>query len=469
MNAQSERILSAVQSDIVIIGGGGAGLAAALTAAESGVTNIVVLEKRSNLGGNTARAIGLFACESPTQAREKIIADKDELFGHAMRWAHWSRVNPRIFRAFLNKSGDTIRWLEEKGLEFNVIAFFPNQNPRVEHVPKGKGAQLTHLLAEKCRQAGVKILLDCQATKLICNSEPSISGVIAAGAEGSLQIDSKCVIMATGGFGGNKTLLENLCPHYYQDMPLRGLPLTGDGVQMAAAAGAAIDTFVSLLKEGPRVDANTWPLSGLEREPVTLWVNKNGRRYVDESAGAHPFESVNAMLNQPQKVNYSLIDSGIKLAMTGKIDGLERSLQSEINKDRVKSAHSWPEIARWMGADPDVLQSTVEEYNAFCDTGYDALFAKERRYLKALNSPPYYAIRGYPYILDTMGGIIVDEHMHALDMANHPFRGLFAAGVTTSGWESESYCSDLSGSAFGYAINSGRIAGENAAQFIQGR
>jgi fumarate reductase flavoprotein subunit len=111
-----------LEAQLVIIGGGGAGLAAAVAAAEKGVTPIVVLEKRGSLGGNTARATGLFACESPVQARERIIADRDDLFKRSMQWSHLNRINPRIFRAFLNKSGDTIRWLEKKGLEFTVIA-----------------------------------------------------------------------------------------------------------------------------------------------------------------------------------------------------------------------------------------------------------------------------------------------------------------------------------------------------------
>jgi fumarate reductase flavoprotein subunit len=122
MNPESMRYTAPLEAQLVIIGGGGSGLAAAVTAAEKGVTPIVVLEKRGSLGGNTARATGLFACESPVQTRERIIADKDDLFKRSMQWSHWNRINPRIFRAFLNKSGDTIRWLEKKGLEFTVIA-----------------------------------------------------------------------------------------------------------------------------------------------------------------------------------------------------------------------------------------------------------------------------------------------------------------------------------------------------------
>jgi fumarate reductase flavoprotein subunit len=468
MNPESMAHTTNLSAKLVIIGGGGAGLAAAVAAAEKGVTPIVVLEKRGGLGGNTARATGLFACESPVQARERIIADRDDLFKRSMQWSHWSRINPRIFRAFLNKSGDTIRWLEEKGLEFTVIAFFPNQEPRVEHVPKGKGAQLTQVLAEKCRGLGVQLLLHSSGVKILFGEKNKLSGVLAIKEDEEIEIKTRSIIIATGGFGGNKELLKKLCPLYYEDLPLRGLPLTGDGLQIAAEAGAVIEDVATLLKEGPRVDLNIWPLGGLEREPATLWVNKRGERFIDEATGSHPFESVNAVIRQPDKVCYTLLDTAIKQKMDEKMHSLDEALLKEVDKDRVKISDSWDEIANWIGANLRVLRATVDEYNTFCDQGYDAIFSKNRRYLSPLRMAPYYAIRGLPHLLDTMGGIRINEHMEVLNAQDIPIPGLYAAGVVTSGWESEIYCSDLSGSAFGYAINSGRIAGENAAGLILG-
>ena len=103
-----------LETQIAIVGGGGAGLAAAVAAAEKGA-NVIVLEKRHDLGGNSARAEGLFAAESPAQKRLKIDAPRDELFKMAMDYAHW-KLNARLVRAFIDKSGDTIRWLEQKGL-----------------------------------------------------------------------------------------------------------------------------------------------------------------------------------------------------------------------------------------------------------------------------------------------------------------------------------------------------------------
>ena len=453
-----------LEADLVVVGGGGAGLAAALTAAEKGVARIIVLEKRGGLGGNTARATGLFACESPAQKRQSITADKDQLFQRAMDWAHWSQVNPRILRAFLNKSGDTIRWLEEKGLEFNVIAFFPNQNPRVEHVPKGKGAELTQVLAGQCREAGVQLFTRTSGKRIRRGQDGKVAGVATVGGK-ELEISAGSVIIASGGLGGNKRLLKKYCPPYYDGMPLRGLPLAGDGLLMAIEAGAATEDFVTLLKEGPRVDAHTWPLRGLERDPATLWVNRDGERFIDEATGSHPFESVNAILKQPGKVCYTMLDDATRKKVGAFTPDLENLLQAEAERDRAKITSSLVDIARWIGADPVVLKATVDEYNRFCTQGYDELFAKERRYLWPLLEAPFYTIRGLPHLLDTIGGIKVNERMEVLDDRLQSIPGLYAAGVITSGWESETYCSDLSGSAFGYAINSGRIAGESAASF----
>ncbi|HDP81178.1 MAG TPA: FAD-dependent oxidoreductase, partial [Spirochaetes bacterium] len=153
-----DRVQLPEQANIVVIGGGGAGLIAALTAAEAGVSNIVILEKRGNIGGTSALAGGIFACESPVQARQNIVADRDELFHRAMDWAHWRQVDPKILRAFINRSGDTVRWLENKGLEFQLIRFYPDQVPLVQHNIVGTGARLISTIAGEARRLGVTIL-----------------------------------------------------------------------------------------------------------------------------------------------------------------------------------------------------------------------------------------------------------------------------------------------------------------------
>jgi fumarate reductase flavoprotein subunit len=471
-----------IEAQLVIIGGGGAGLAAAVEASEKGAENVIVIEKRKNLGGNTALAGGLFGCESPVQVRQRIIADRDYLFKRAMEWAHWSGVDPRILRAFINKSGDTIRWLEDKGLEFDLISLYPNQQPPVQHNPKGNGARLVRVLAQRCRELGVPLFLNSSARKILRGKRGNITGVLVMKDGGEIEIKARSVIITTGGFAGNRELMNKYFPAYRDGMACSGLPLMGDGLSLAAEAGAAIEDFATMIKEGPRYDLHAWPLMALERDPATLWVNKNGERFTDETTGFHVFESVNAVLKQPGKVSFTLLDAGIRqyfeqkglklsrpaaggAGVSGETSELEKALRSGEEKGKIKIAAGWDEIAGWIGTDHETLKATIAQYNSFCSQGYDEVFTKERKYLLPLQKAPCYAIKCRAIVLDTIGGIRINERMEVLDNKNKPIPGLYAAGVVTSGWESEVYCSELSASAFGYAINSGRIAGENATYY----
>jgi fumarate reductase flavoprotein subunit len=453
---------------LVIIGGGGAGLTAALTAAEKGLKDIVVLEKRKSPGGNSAIAGGIFACGSPVQARQKITADKDFLFKKAMDWAHWSHINPAILRAFLEKSGDTVRWLEDKGLEFMLIYFYPGQQPPVQHNPKGAGAYLIKTLLKECRAKNVQILTSSECKKIIRGRDGKTKGVIVVQNGEEIKVKAGAVVLATGGFAGNRKLLKKYFPSYWEGLELSGLPLQGDGIRLAAEAGATIEDYATMVKEGPRFDLYKWPLMHFERDPHTMWVNKQGKRFLDETTGDHVFESVNAMIEQPGKVSYALFDTKIRKKFEEKMPDIEQALKSESKKGRVKIADDWNEMADWIGADPESLKESVTRYNSFCQRGHDEDFFKEKKYLLPLKTPPYYGIRGLAVMLDTIGSVKINEHMEVLDKNKNPIPGLFAAGVVTSGWESEIYCSTLSASAFGFAINSGRIAGENAARFISG-
>ena len=145
-----------LSADVVIVGGGGAGLAAALAAAENGCKNVIVLEKAGSAAGSTAMAHDIFGAESPVQKRLGVDARKDDLFKVAMEWAHWTKINPRIVRAFIDKSGDTIGWLESKGLRFELIQYFPNQVPLVRHSVLGHGHALMKTLRDNCTQLGVR-------------------------------------------------------------------------------------------------------------------------------------------------------------------------------------------------------------------------------------------------------------------------------------------------------------------------
>ena len=499
-----------LKADLIIVGGGGAGLAAAVTAAENGCKSIIVLEKAGSPAGSTAMAHDIFGAESPVQKRMGVDARRDDLFKIAMEWAHWSRINPRLVRAFIDKSGDTIGWLEKKGLEFTLAQFFPGQVPWVRHyIVKGQGAQLMKVLRKNCEDLGVKVLTHTRGKKILRSEKGNVTGIVAETKGGEITVMTKSVIITTGGYGNNKEMLKKYCPYYQDTMTYDGVPSnTGDGIAMAIEAGAATAGLGTLVLHGPflsrkeapgmTIDAKGYDgtplkvrLAELAWEPYTIWVNKKGRRFIDEAYNLAFFAFGNALALQPDGISYSLFDSKTRRMMEEQglvrsgifgahtlhgfappaipLPGLERELRKKADKGFLKISDSWDEIANWIEAKPAVLKATIAEYNAACEHGHDTLFAKDQKYLLPLRSAPYYAVKGHGSICDAIGGVKINEHMEVLDTEDNRIPGLYAAGSTAGCWESESYCYRLTGHLVGFALNSGRISGENAVEYISGK
>lgn len=488
-----ERIeIENLKADIVIIGGGGAGLAAALAAAEKGAS-VTVLEKRG-VGGNSALAQGLFAAESQVQKREWIDCQKDDCFRKVMDYTRW-RTNPRILRAFIDKSADTIRWLEEKGLKFDCSRSYPNDAVPTWHLIDGGGARLIKVLVSESKKLGAELFTRAPVEKILTSKEGEITGVLAKKDGKDYTITTRTVIVATGGYGGNKRLLKKYCPDYRDNMKLIGIGYAGDGFRMAMELGAATEGLGVMQLFGPCIDfidrslqlrlgvspdIFTIPLLSMVSEPTVVWVNKLGKRFIDETIFGPT--GANAAVRQPDNLSYTLFDSNIvqKLTENGlfmggskfkdtrgkKLIGLERELQAHAAKGVLKIAQSWDEIANWIGANPSTLKTTINEYNNACERGYDKVFLKNRRFLVPLSTPPFYAIETRAEFHGTIGGIKINENMEVIDNQDKPIPGLYAAGVDTGGWQIETY-GPLSGTAFGFAVNSGRIAGENAAEYIR--
>ena len=480
-----------LETEVAVIGGGGAGLAAAVAAAEKGVS-VIVLEKRHSLGGNSALARGLFGVESPTQKRLYIDVRRDDAFKLAMKYARW-KIDPKLVRTFIDRSGDTIQWLEEKGVAFDVLSNWPNQFPRTWHCPRGKGfgAEIIKVLAKNCEACGIRVLTQTRAREILTRDN-KIVGILATTRQGqTLRIMASAIIIATGGFGGNVKMLKTYFPYYNENIHLAGVPNAGDGIVMARKVGAAETPVILHLEGCAFVSGEPATLTAAAQQPFTVWVNKRGERFIDESyiTRDNVFEAAWAVLRQPDGMHYSLFDESIKRKLMEdgiekghrksagaavyppgtKLRDLEHVLQAAAKKGAIVISNSWDEIAKWMGVAPECLRVTIEEYNLFCDRGRDEIFAKERRYLLALRTPPYYAVKCGTRLLGTIGSIKVNHRMEAIDREGNPIPGLYAAGIDTGDWEPDTYNLHLSGSTFGFAVNSGRIAGENAADCVEKR
>ena len=219
-------------------------------------------------------------------------------------------------------------------------------------------------------------------------------------------------------------MLKKYCPHYTEDAHVHGIAHTGDGFAMATDAGAATEGLGSLLSMGPFFTGSL-QIAVVSVEANTIWVNKRGERFADESTYI-PSESANALDRQPGKVSYTLFDEAIKQSFIdeglirghhrlyppgARITEIDKRLKKEVKEGRARIADSWEGIAQWIGADPKKLEKNISDYNSFCDHGYDDLFYKDRRYLQPLRKPPFYALICHQAFHGTIGGIKINHCM----------------------------------------------------------
>ena len=336
----------------------------------------------------------------------------------------------------MNLSGDTIRWLEDKGLYFTCRSHSPADNPMTWHVPDGDGAEIMKVLAGECRKLGVEILLRARANKLLRDENGTIGGVVADIDGKETTFRARRVIVASGGFAGNREWVEKACPKYVPAMVMAGVPNQGEGIAMALEAGAAPDGLGLLMAAGPVAagggvlklgqapDVVPVSLTFLTGEPAAIWVNIKGRRFIDETVIFNYYEAINALLRQPECICYALFDAGLVRSITANgltnvaagynygerqrsplPEGLERELAARADGTFMKIAESWEEIAGWLGVEQAVLEAEIRDYNTGCGRGFDGVFGKDRVYLNPLQEPPFYAIRCMPVALNTMGGL----------------------------------------------------------------
>ena len=443
-----------LNTDIIIIGSGGGGLMAAVTAAQKRA-NVIVLEKRRAFGGNSLMVEGIFAAESAPQKRQGIDASRDKLFKMAMDYARWT-INPRLMRAVIDRSADTVQWLEDQGVILDYIISLYNKQPFFTwHChPQKAGPFIIKALVKNCRDLGVQLLYETPAKKLLLDRNGQVAGVLAETAGKEFTITGRSVIIATGGYAGNKELLKKYYPYYPDNIEIGGIPHTGDGILMAIEIGAAVEGLGTLLMSGPsfRAAKRTTQVGAISSEPNTIWVNKNGERFIDEALELVT-ETGNALSRQPDGISYSLFDEQIKKSVSegGTVKGvfaarpgtklteLEKELELEVAAGTVKVSNSWDDIAGWIGASPEVLKTTIVEYNSSCDHGCDGVFAKDRKYLQPLRTPPYYATLCGRSLLTTVGGIKINHHTEVISLQGKPIPGLYAVGNDAGGWEPETY------------------------------
>jgi fumarate reductase flavoprotein subunit len=473
-------------TDVVIIGSGAAGLGAAVTLAEGGA-KVIVFEKQRSLGGTSNFFHGTFAVESQMQRASYIMYTRDQAFRNILDYSHW-RANPRLVRAIVDQSADTIDWLGKAGVEFIDVTINMPGSERTYHRIKGRGEAIMKALASKAREKNTVLALGT-TVKRILKTGDRISGVVAEADGEEIQVSAKVVIIATGGYANNKEWIKKYCGFDLGAnlIPLGNMDKTGDGIRMAWEAGAAENGIgvVELLRTGP-VGPGFSMGDEMENAAIQpdLWVNQQGERFCDETVTFLDTESGQVNARQTNGVTYSLFDDTIKRRMMEKglekvmtmdfppgsrIPHLDKEIEAAVSRgsSEVIAAASLEELATKIGVDPAVLKATVDEYNGYCSKGHDDLFAKDPRYLWPLTGPGFYAIKARTLFLGTLGGIKINHKTEVMDKKDRTIPGLYAGGYDAGGLYGDGYCiKAASGLSSAFALNSGRIAGRNALKYL---
>ncbi len=474
------------ETDVVVVGSGAAGLAAALTAAEGGA-RVIVFEKERALGGTSNFFHGTFAVESDMQRERYINYSRDQAFKNIMEYSHW-RADPRLVRAIVNESGPTIGWLQQAGVEFADAAINMPDSPRTYHLIKGKGEAIVKALTDRARERGANIL-PATPVKQLARTGGRITGVIVEENEEDVPLKAKAVIIASGGYANNKEWIKKYTGF---DLDVNLLPIgnvdkMGDGIRMAFEVGAAEEGLgiLELFRAGP-IGPEFVMGSHLENAAAQpdLWVDNQGVRFCDESVAFYDTSIGNVNARQKDCYSFSIFDSaimqylienGIEKALImdfppgSRTTDLARELDAALKSQStdVYEADSIQELAEKIGADPTVLQSTIDEYNGYCAKGHDELFAKDQKYLRPIKGPKFYAIKARTVFLGTLGGIRINHRTEVLDKKGTVIPGLYAAGYDAGGMYGDSYSiKDSSGLSSAFALNSGRIAGKNALEYL---
>jgi fumarate reductase flavoprotein subunit len=462
----SSDIKKYVNTEVVVVGAGIAGLSAALAAAEAGAETIL-LEKMTTVQarGHDNAFIG-----SRLQKRLGITIDKDEIILNLMKYGA-NKPDQRLIRMWAEGSGETADWLldmtDAAGLEVIINHYPPPPafNNAREYYPQyavthhyRSERPVARCLLDNALKQGVAVYFRTRAKQLLRKKKGRVTGVIAQNATGEyLQFNAaKAVILCTGDYGNNAEMMAKYCPQssYLESM----IPTsTGDGHMMAMWIGA-------VMEPGPHTPMIHGPAGPL-LSAAFLQVNLLGERFQNEDV---PIQSnVNAVERQPGKTIWQVFDSkypeelpyhGIGL---GKIIIATEKIQQKVSRAAIM-ANSIEELAVKMELPVETFQATVKRYNELASLGKDLDFGKRPDRLSPVDKPPYYAGKSGYSLLAVMGGLNINPNLQPLDKDWEVIPGIYLAGNTMGNRFAVDYPTMCPGLSHGMAIHFGRIAGLNA-------
>ena len=501
--APAEKAEETLDCDVVVIGAGGAGMTAAITATDAG-KNVILLESTAFPGGNSVRSTGGMNA-GPTEWRNqnefkeaagveatlkkvanypdnariqelgKIVAeqweayqaapegyfDTSELFQLDTLIGGGGKNDPALVQKLVESSPDAIAWLDSLNPEIilhNVAAFGGASVKRI-HRPvdeNGKvisvGAYVVPLLQQNLENRGIKLMTDTPAVEILMDNGTAV-GVKAEGPDANYTINAKAVVIASGGFGANNDMIKAVRPELDGFITTNAPGIQGQGIQMAQAVGAdTVDMAEIQLHPTVHVEGTSANLitEGLRGDGAIL-VNQEGKRFFDEVSTRDKVSA--AEFEQTGGYAWLIVDSRMSDASNG--------IQGYINKGFAEKGETWEELAGAIGAPADVLAETMAAWNACVEAKEDKEFGRVS-FANPLDQAPFYAIKVQPGVHHTMGGIKINDNAEVIGTDGAVIPGLFAAGETTGGVHGNNR---LGGNAVADFTIFGRIAGQSAADF----
>ncbi|WP_326907296.1 FAD-dependent oxidoreductase [Sedimentibacter sp. MB31-C6] len=462
---EADKTVTELNTDVVIVGAGGTGLAAAYSAHENNA-NVIVLEKLASIGGSTGLSGGGISANDTRFQREEGIEDSKEswmdLWKERQATSNPDSIYPDydFVDKFMDEAVITTEWLVDNvGHEYGSVEGFGLDPVRRIHFPKRDGdVQGGSLLIQNIEKSvlgeGIEILTETPATELLTNEDGDVVGVVAEGKDGKLIINAEKVILAAGGYAKNDELLERFIPELAGSAELSAATpgSTGDGILMAEKVGAALyeDPWVIGLGVASKINGT----SSLGMDWTKMYVNGDGERFANEQM--HYAIATNKIVEQD--ITWAILDSNdVNVSL---IESLEAAMPTE---EAVK-ADTFEALAEAMGVNVDTFVENMNSYNEGTKTDNDEM-GKEKEYLVAVEKAPYYAVKLYPKTMGTFAGVKTDENFQVLREDNSVIKNLYAGGECANKvMYNQVY---MSGSAVQFALTSGRIAGEHAAQNLK--
>lgn len=460
-----------LDTQLVIVGGGGAGMTAAIRARELGL-EVILVEKMAFMGGAISISGGNQVVSGSQMQRDLGVTDDSVESMVEDFMANGANLNvPELITLYAANVGQTSDWLESIGVEYNLegglhkLAEYSHDR-ELAYVGSGAGA------AESMRTIvsgnGTKVLLNTRATELIAENG-AVTGVIAHDEETVYTIHADAVLLATGGYGYNKDLLEGDMKNALYYGPVSS---TGDGLIMATAEG--IDADTRLLEYGKRYPNGIEVSEGIAKSTINgnipawtmsaILVNKEGNRVVNEKASNRTI--LEAELLQTGQELFLVMDQATFDVWR---DALGYDVEPYLEANGTTTpvfAHgeTIAEAAEAAGIDPEALQATVDTYNGYVEAGEDAEFGRGADYLKVkIGDGPYYIVEQKPRFATTMGGLVIDEALEVIDVSGNVIPGLYAAGEVVGGVMGDD---SPSGANNGWAVTSGKLAAESIAEAL---